>query len=60
MVLHVAGGEDPFDVRSRRSRIGYEVALLVVVEPVEEQGSGRIVPDRDEESVRIDLAQLTR
>ncbi len=45
VILHVARGEDARDVRSRRARLRDEVALLVVVEPVEEErwwsGRGR-------------------
>ena len=52
MVLHVARGEDALDAGARRAGLGDEVAVLVVVEPVEEELGVRVVADRDEEARR--------
>ena len=49
VILDVAGREDAGDVRLRRLSPGEQVAVLVVVERVEEEGSSWIVADRDEE-----------
>ena len=56
VILHVAGREDARDVRPGRPRLGHEVALVVVVEPVQEERRRRIVADRDEEAVGLELA----
>ena len=58
VILDVAGGEDARDVRPRRARLRHEVALVVVVEPVEEERRGRVVTDGDEQPVGLDLACL--
>ena len=60
VILHVACGEDARDVRPRRACLGDEVALLVVVEPVQEERGGRVVADRDEDAVGLEDSRLAR
>ena len=48
----------PVDVRRRRARLRHEVAGVVVVELVDEERRVRVVPDRDEEAVGLELAHL--
>src|SRR5438093_13718541 len=58
VVLHVSDGEDSGYVRLRRVRLGDQVAGLVVLELVEEERRVRIVADRREHAVRIELPRL--
>ena len=58
VILHVAGREDARDVRLGRLALRDQVAVLVVVEPVDEQLRRRIVADRDEEAVGRVLDRL--
>src|SRR5581483_10609248 len=58
VVLHVPGGEDPGEVRRRAAGPRDEVALLVVVELVAEEGGVRVVPDGHEEAVGGHLPRL--
>ena len=58
VVLHVAGREDARDVRLGRAGLRHEVAVLVVVELVDEELRVRVVADRDEERAGLDLLRL--
>ena len=55
VVLHVADGEDSGNVRLRRVRLRDQVAGLVVLELVEEDCRVRIVADRREHAVRVEV-----
>ena len=58
VVLHVADGEDTRHVRLRRVRLRDQVAGLVVLELVDEERRVRIVADRREHAVRVNLPLL--
>ena len=58
VILHVADREHAGDVRLGRARLRDQVAVLVVVELVDEELRVRLVADRDEEALRLDLARL--
>ena len=58
VILDVARREDAGDVRLGRARLRHEVAVLVVVELVDEELRVRVVADRDEERAGVDLLRL--
>src|SRR5690349_16423304 len=61
VILDVSRGEDAGDVRLGRLALGDQVTrVLLVVELLEEQPCVRVVADRDEEAVGLDLAQIAR
>src|SRR5262249_60761859 len=55
VVDHVTYGEDALDVRLGVTRLRDEVAGVVVIELLEEQARVRIVPNRREDAVSLDV-----
>ena len=60
VVLDVADGEHARDVRLGRAGLRDQVAVLVVLELVDEELRVRVVADRDEEAAGLDLERLAR
>jgi len=58
VVLDVADSEDSRDVGLGRAGPRHEVAVLVVVEVIDEELRVGIVADRDEEPLRLDVTRL--
>ena len=60
VILHVADREHAGDVRLGRAGLREQVAVLVVVELVDEELRVRVVADRDEEALRLDARASRR
>ena len=60
MVLHVADGEHTGNIRLGRVTLRDQVTGFVVLELVEEERRVRIVADRREDAVRVELPRLVR
>jgi len=60
VILDVAGGEDSRNVRLGRLALRDEVAVLVVVERLDEELRRRVVADRDEQAVCGVVARFLR